>query len=219
MHLTSGHAEDFETERAELLKRVESCVLQRAEQHKLEAEARRRVDEVRELQKVCLASLLQMMHMQLCKSLFSCMGGTRKCSCLQPEHSFVSPMLQTLGGIHTMRLLQLLYARSMPLGRCRTEQPDEVATHASRSCQTAVIQAPGGAAGTQHSSIFTIAKQAKTQWVSRLLCGLLCLILQMLSPASGASVCIAGPKCDSWTLQVLNDALKIERLLQLITVS
>ena len=35
-------------------------MLQRAEQHKLEGEARRRVDEVRELQKVCLASLLQM---------------------------------------------------------------------------------------------------------------------------------------------------------------
>ena len=35
-------------------------MLQRAEQHKLEAEARRRVDEVRELQKVCSASLSQM---------------------------------------------------------------------------------------------------------------------------------------------------------------
>lgn len=60
MHLIFGHAEDFETERAELLKRVESCVLQRAEQHKLEAEARRRVDEVRELQKVCPASFSEM---------------------------------------------------------------------------------------------------------------------------------------------------------------
>ena len=60
MHFTPGHAEDFETERADLLKRVESCVPQRAEQHKLEAEARRRVDEVRELQKVCPVSLSQM---------------------------------------------------------------------------------------------------------------------------------------------------------------
>ena len=44
-------ADDFETERSELLESVEKCSVQAAELHRLDWENRRRADEIRELQK------------------------------------------------------------------------------------------------------------------------------------------------------------------------
>ena len=50
-------ADEFEAERQNLLERVDACAAQKAEQHKLEWESKRRTEEVKELQKV-LASLV-----------------------------------------------------------------------------------------------------------------------------------------------------------------
>ena len=50
-------SEDFEAERQNFLDRVEQCAVQKAEQHALEWENKRRAEEVKELQKVCLGFL------------------------------------------------------------------------------------------------------------------------------------------------------------------
>jgi hypothetical protein len=55
LKLTYHLTEAFEEERADLLERVAKLSVPAAEQHRLEWEAAKRTDEIRELQKVCVS--------------------------------------------------------------------------------------------------------------------------------------------------------------------
>lgn len=46
------HAEDFDKDRQEILDRLEACIAPRKQLHELEWELRKRLEEVRDLQKV-----------------------------------------------------------------------------------------------------------------------------------------------------------------------
>lgn len=59
-------ADEFEAERQNLLERVDTCAAQKAEQHKLEWESKRRAEEVKELQKVTLQPKLAIQSCKIC---------------------------------------------------------------------------------------------------------------------------------------------------------
>ena len=65
------HADEFEAERQNLLDRVDTCAAQKAEQHKLEWESKKRAEEVKELQKVMFAAESSIITHTRCPQNFS----------------------------------------------------------------------------------------------------------------------------------------------------
>lgn len=62
-------ADEFEAERQNLLDRVDTCSAQKAEQHKVEWESKRRAEEVKELQKVNLWNSAAVVVLALCQHI------------------------------------------------------------------------------------------------------------------------------------------------------